>query len=79
MTSYRETVIKIAYYLKDGEKSTKILRKETGIDNITTYLQKNYYNWFVRVSFGVYKLTETGEIELQEYKDLFYQLNLIDK
>ncbi len=79
MTSYRETVIKIAYYLKDGEKSTKMLRKETGIENITTYLQKNYYNWFFRVSWGVYKLTKTGELELQEYKDLFYQLNLIDK
>ena len=42
VTSYRETAIKIAYYLIDGEKTTKMLREETGIQNCTSYLQKNY-------------------------------------
>ena len=79
VTSYRETAIKIAYYLIDGEKTTKMLREETGIQNCTSYLQKNYYNWFERVSRGIYKLTNQGLTELLEYKDLFEVLNLIEK
>jgi len=71
VTSYRENVIKIAYYLIEGEKSTKQLREDTGIKNTATYLQKNYYNWFYRVSRGVYALTEQGEKEIQGYSELF--------
>ena len=77
VTSYRENVIKIAYYLIDGEKTTKQLREESGINKAATYLQKNYYNWFYRVSRGVYALTEQGKKELQEYNELFKALDLI--
>ena len=78
VTSYRENVIKIAYYLIEGEKSTKTLKEESGIDNVATYLQKNYYNWFYRVSRGVYALSKQGKKEILEYSELFEVLNLID-
>ena len=78
VTSYRENVIKIAYYLRYGEKTTKQLREESGINKAATYLQKNYYNWFYRVSRGVYALTEQGKKELQEYNELFEALDLIN-
>lgn len=76
VTSYRERVIRIAYYLLDGEKSTKELKELSGIINATSYLQKNYYHWFYRVSRGVYNLTELGIIELKRYEDLFLELEL---
>lgn len=79
VTSYREKVIIIAYHLRNKEKTTKELRENTGIKNVATYLQKNYYEWFHRVSRGVYALTEKGETELEGYQELFQQLNLENK
>lgn len=76
ITSYRENVIRIAYYLRDGEKTTKELKELSGITNAPTYLQKNYYNWFVRVSRGVYSLTDQGFQELGNYEKLFVDLGL---
>ena len=76
VTAYRENVIRIAYSLKDEQKTTKQLREETGIKNATAYLQKNYYNWFYRVERGVYGLTDLGAKELKNYKELFEVLNL---
>jgi dGTPase len=61
VTAYRESVIKVAYYLLDGEKTTKELRELSGIKNSTSLLQKNYYNWFLRVNRGIYKLTDLGK------------------
>jgi len=76
VTAYREHVIKIAYSLLDGEKSTKEIREQTGIMNAATYLQKNYYKWFRRVERGIYALTESGMKELQIYKELYETLEL---
>jgi len=76
VTSYREKAIKIAYYLLNGEKTTKELRELSGIENSTQFLQKNYYKWFYRVSRGVYALTDRGSIDLEKYKDLFIELKL---
>ena len=79
VTAYRENVIKIAYCLKDGEKTTKEIKDITGIKNATSYWQKNYYNWFYRVSRGVYALKEQGIKELAGYNELFGELGLIEK
>ena len=76
VTAYRENVIRIAYYLKDKELSTKEIKEQSGIKNATTYLQKNYYHWFERVSRGVYKLTDQGNKELASYGELFDVLEL---
>jgi hypothetical protein len=79
VTSYREKVITIAYYMKDGQKTTKEIKELSGVNNATQYLQKNYYKWFERVSRGVYKLTKLGEKELHKYNDLFIELDLTKK
>ena len=79
VTSYRERVIRIAFYLRDGEKTTKELKELSGVVNSTQYLQKNYYKWFYNVSRGVYALTEQGINELEKYKELFEELNLNTK
>jgi len=79
LTSYRERVIRIAYYLRTGEKTTKEIKELTGVENTTQYLQKNYYKWFIRVSRGVYALTKTGVEELEKYKEIFEELGLNKK
>lgn len=76
VTSYRENVIRVAYHLIQGEKTTKELKELSGVGNSTLLLQKNYYKWFDRVSRGVYKLTELGESEIQKYSNLFNELDL---
>lgn len=76
VTAYRESAIKIAYYLKDGEKSTKEIRELSGVLKATSFLQKNYYNWFNRVSRGVYELSNLGKSELEVYKAIFEDLEL---
>ena len=78
VTFYRENAIKIAYYLRDGEKTTKELKKLTKIEKSSTYLQKNYYKWFERVDRGIYKLTDLGMKEVEKYSSLFLDLGLID-
>lgn len=76
VTAYRESAIKIAFYLKDGEKSTKQLRELSGVQKATSFLQKNYYNWFKRVSRGNYELSEQGKEELERYNEIFEDLEL---
>jgi hypothetical protein len=76
VTAYRESAIKIAFHLLDGEKTTKELRELTGIEKATNFLQKNYYNWFNRVSRGVYELTDQGKTELEGYRRIFKDLEL---
>jgi len=76
VTSYRESAIKIAYYLQDGEKTTKELRELSGVLKATSFLQKNYYNWFERVHRGVYGLSDQGKMELTQYAEIFEDLKL---
>lgn len=76
VTAYRESAIKIAYFLRDGEKSTKEIRELSGVLKATSFLQKNYYNWFNRVSRGVYELSNLGKSELEVYKAIFEDLEL---
>ena len=68
LTHYREKVIAVALTLKAHvEASPKELREISGIYDTARILQKNYYGWFERVKHGVYRLTEKGCQELQEY------------
>ncbi|NLZ47969.1 MAG: hypothetical protein GX895_04140 [Clostridiales bacterium] len=72
VTAYREAAILIASCLDlYGPLSTKELRS-LGSDNkkTTSILNQNYYGWFERLEKGVYKLTEEGKKDLQQYPEL---------
>lgn len=72
VTSYREKAIHIACCLiKEGELTPKKLR-EMGTDRLKTsdILQDNHYGWFERVKRGVYRISETGQKELNKYDEL---------
>ncbi len=74
ITSYRELALRIAYFLKDGEKPLKDIVDYTGEMKTTRVLQNNHYAWFVRVSRGIYALSEDGKKALQDYADVIDRL-----
>ncbi|NLP15293.1 MAG: hypothetical protein GX383_12630 [Clostridium sp.] len=72
VTAYREKSIQIAALLKaEGPLSIKQL-KDRGADRdkVSKILQNNFYDWFIRVSRGVYDLSERGKIEIENYSEL---------
>lgn len=63
MTGYREECLRIAWLLKqNGTLTTKEIRELFPTCMKTTnLLNQNYYNWYERVSRGVYRITEQGD------------------
>lgn len=69
MTGYREECLRIAWLLKqNGTLTTKEIRELFPTCSKTTnLLNQNYYNWYERVSRGVYKITDLGDNALGEH------------
>lgn len=54
--------------------TTKEIRQATNNQKATNILYKNYYGWFERLSRGVYKLSDKGHSEIEEYKDILKKI-----
>lgn len=70
ITSYKEQALNIALYIiKNGPASAADLAK-AGFKHKKAYsiLYNNYYGWFEKVQKGIYKVTDKGLKELQNYK-----------
>ena len=68
MTLYKENVIEIAKVLSDNPGlSPKDIKEKTGIEKTSSILQKNYYQWFKKISYGSYALSDEGEKEILKY------------
>lgn len=83
VTAYRESAIFIACCLERlGPLSPKKLR-ELGTDEKKTIsiLSENHYDWFMRVSRGIYSITAEGKKALEQYSELstYYFEKLDDK
>lgn len=81
ITLYRENCIQIACLLKVLEKSSPKNLLELGCSkNTGQILRNNYYNWFEKVSRGIYKLSKEGEnIFLEDkYKNVikYYEMEI---
>jgi hypothetical protein len=71
VTAYRENAIQIAYYLKlNGPLSRQELVDRGCGTRTKAILSHNVYGWFMRVSRGVYSLSERGQEELREYSNV---------
>lgn len=71
ITRYKEQVIEIASYLIEHKTaSPKEIKEYTNILNTASILQKNYDQYFQRVSRGVYKVNEEKIEEILNYKTL---------
>jgi len=77
VTAYKELALLALDFMRDGEKSTKELRDYTKRKKVVDILQKNYYGWFVRVSRGVYDLTDAGRNALNEYAEVMKELRMV--
>lgn len=68
MTAYKENCVQVAYYLDElGEMSAKALRVHGTGEKTHSIMYNNYYQWFKRVSRGVYDLTDKGRKEYKQY------------
>lgn len=71
VTAYREEALRVAAHLGHiGDAAVRDVRAGTGIDKSGAILQDNYYNWFERVSRGVYRLSPEGRRALSEYEEV---------
>ncbi len=79
VTSYREKVLQIACFLeKEGAMSVKAIRLSTGVETAGSILQKNHYEWFVRVKRGVYQLSEKAPQEMKSFKSAYDKAKIND-
>ena len=67
-TAYRERSVKIACLLEaHGPLTASKLVKVYGCEKDThSIISKNFYNWYEKISKGLYGLSETGKAYLQE-------------
>lgn len=71
MTAYRQQVLTCATELaKHPSMKAKDLKAATNVANTSAILQKNYYQWFERLSRGVYCLTPEGVKAVQDNSGL---------
>jgi hypothetical protein len=71
ITSYKEMVVEIGLYLLEyGPSSPKIIKEKTKILKTASILQKNYNQYFARVSRGLYDLTDLGKKEILELNQM---------
>jgi len=69
MTVYREQSIIVAYALfENGEMKRKKLIEHLNFQKAGDILYQNHYDWFFRVSKGIYDLTETGKEAILKYE-----------
>jgi|TARA_B110000503_G_scaffold67833_2_gene106129 hypothetical protein len=78
ITAYRENAVLIGCCLQhNGPSSTRELRKQGTGEKTSSILSANYYQWFERVSRGVYCLTPQGVSELKSYPELCLRAQIL--
>ncbi|UWQ17653.1 DUF2161 domain-containing phosphodiesterase [Jannaschia sp. M317] len=61
MTSYRQDALALAAHLAaHGACKGSVARDATEVPQATRILRDNHYGWFVKISVGVYDLSEAG-------------------
>ncbi|EDL62842.1 DUF2161 domain-containing phosphodiesterase [Bacillus sp. SG-1] len=71
MTAYKENCIRIACCLEQcGPLAPKDLMTMGTGDKTQSILSKNYYNWFDRVERGIYKISDKGKRDLEDFPEL---------
>ncbi len=69
LTRYKEMVVEIGLFLIEHEQaSPKDIMQATQIKKVASILQKNYHQYFERVSRGIYQLTDKGKKEINDLK-----------
>lgn len=70
LTAYRESAIRCACELVDGEAlAVRVVRERTAVEHAGRIMRDNHYGWFERVKRGHYALTEQGRREVPEWRE----------
>ena len=70
MTAYRQNAIKCARILLVlGPSKGAIVAEKAGVESATRLMADNHYGWFLKVSRGVYTLSEAGTVMLGQGAD----------
>ena len=65
VTAYRQDAVRLARFLAEvGPSKGAEVAKATGVGRATRMMADNHYGWFVRVSKGIYDVTERGRGEI---------------
>lgn len=64
MTAYRQDALRLVAALGDGPRTGADLARETGILQARRIMADNHHGWFVKVSRGLYGLSEAGRSTL---------------
>lgn len=68
VTAYRQKALLLAAAMDEQQaKSPAELRKQTGIPNSGSILQRNVYHWFQKKEKGQYVLSPEGKAALKQY------------
>ncbi len=71
VTAYRENAVRIACCLDVlGPLTPARLRDLGAAPNTGSVLRSNFYNWFYRVAYGTYALTDRGRQEIAAYPEM---------
>lgn len=69
VTAYRQDAIRCAEFLAtQGASKGAHVAKGAEVSRATRIMADNHYGWFVRVSTGIYDLTETGQAAVRPDK-----------
>ncbi|PQP82483.1 hypothetical protein C0Q44_13670 [Paenibacillus sp. PCH8] len=80
VTAYREKALRVASALRtNGEASPAMLARQSGVGSAASILQKNYYNWFERLSRGKYMLTIKGVQALTEHAHMLEDNDMMER
>jgi hypothetical protein len=71
VTAYREKTLRCAFVIsRHGSLKASKVGELTGTKKAAAILQRNYYGWFQRVGYGIYRLTPEGEAALHQYANV---------
>ena len=61
MTAYRQDALRLVAALADGPRTGADLSRETGVAHARRIMADNHHGWFMKVSRGLYGLSEAGK------------------
>lgn len=76
VTAYRQDALRVLRALaQNGPMRLADLRAATGVGNAARILQRNVYDWFVRLGRGTYGLSAAGEAALGRFAEAIAALS----
>ena len=70
MTAYRQDALRCVAVLAQGPDRASVVAKSAGVVRAGDVMRDDHYGWFVKISRGVYGLTDVGQAALVSHADV---------